>query len=454
MTDLRPPAEVAAESGETATIRARFPALLQEVDGTPIAYFDGPGGTQVPTEVADAVRDYLLHHNGNAGWNYPTSQRTVEILAEGRRALADVFGGRPDEVAFGPSMTTLTLRVSRALGRTLEPGDRVVVTELDHHANVDPWKALAHERDAEIRTVRLDPDTGTLDTEDLADAIAKARIVAITAASNALGTMPDLQAAIAMARDAGATVYVDAVHYAPHGPLDVETLGADFVVVSPYKFYGPHLGTLWGRKQRLEALELPRVASASNAAPERVETGTLPFEAIAGATAAVDFLASLADDDSDDHPTRAAGASEMAGASETAGALETARASGGKGSADRRSRLLTAYRTLHERGEALFRRLWEGLDDVDGVTLYGPPPGARRTPTLGFTVDGVTPRDAAGRLARRGVFISHGDFYATSVIDRLGVREDGGLLRAGIVAYTTTEEIDRLVEGVRSLASD
>jgi cysteine desulfurase family protein (TIGR01976 family) len=422
MTDPRPPAEVAAERSQTASIRARFPALLAEVDGHPVAYFDGPGGTQVPTEVADAVREYLLHHNGNAGWNYPTSQRTVEILAEGRRALADLFGGRPDEVAFGPSMTTLTLRISRALGRTLEPGDRVVVTELDHHANVDPWKALADERGAEIRTVRLDPDTGTLDTDDLADAVAKARIVAITAASNALGTIPDLETAVALARDAGATVYVDAVHYAPHVPLDVDALGADFVVVSPYKFYGPHLGALWGRKQRLETLELPRVASASDAAPERVETGTLPFEAIAGATAAIDFLASLADDDGD-----AAGS-------------------------DRRDRLQAAFRSLHARGEALLERLWTGLDDVDGVTLYGPPPGARRTPTLGFTIDGVAPRDAAGQLAGRGVFVSHGDFYATSVIDRLGVREAGGLLRAGIVAYTTADEVDRLAAGARELA--
>ncbi|MFO7894897.1 MAG: aminotransferase class V-fold PLP-dependent enzyme, partial [Longimicrobiales bacterium] len=297
MTEIRPPAEVAAESGETASIRARFPALLQEVDGTPVAYFDGPGGTQVPTDVAGAVRDYLLHHNGNAGWNYPTSRRTVEILAAGRQAMADLFGGRPDEVAFGPSMTTLTLRISRALGRTLAPGDRIVVTELDHHANVDPWKALADERGAEVRTVRLDPDTGTLDTDDLADALSSARILAVTAASNALGTMPDLEPAIAMAREAGATVYVDAVHYAPHALPDVEAIGADFVAVSPYKFYGPHLGAIWGRKQRIEALDLPRVASAPDHAPDRIETGTLPFEAIAGATAAVDFLASLGGSD-------------------------------------------------------------------------------------------------------------------------------------------------------------
>lgn len=417
MTETRPAADVAAESGDLAAIRSRFPALLQEVDGTPIAYFDGPGGTQVPADVADAVRDYLLYHNANEGWNYPTSRRTGEILAAGRQALADLFGGRPDEIAFGPSMTTLTLRVSRALGRTLEPGDRVVVTELDHHANVDPWKALGPERGAEIRAVRMDPATGALDMDDLADAVASARILAITAASNALGTMPDLPTAIAMAREAGATIYVDAVHFAPHTLLDVAALGADFVVASPYKFYGPHLGTLWGRKPRIEALELPRVVSHENTSPERIETGTLAFEAIAGATAAVDFLA------------------------------------GSATGADRRVRLQAAYRSAHERGDALFRRLWEGLDPVDGVTLYGPPPGEPRTPTLGFTIDGITPAEAAGRLADEAVFVSHGDFYATSVIDRLGVRDRGGLLRAGIVAYTTAQEIDRLVDGVRRIAN-
>ena len=204
-------------------------------------------------------------------------------------------------------------------------------------------------------------------------------------------------------------------------------LGADFVVVSPYKFYGPHLGALWGRKERLEALELPRVASAPDYAPDRLETGTLQFEALAGATAAVNFLAGLAASDDG-----------------------TASGDSAAGS-HRREQLQRTYRALHARGETLFRRLWEGLEDADGVTLYGPPPGARRTPTLGFAIDGITPEDAAGELARDGLFVTHGDFYATSVIDRLGVRATGGLLRAGIVAYTTEEEIDRLVDGVSGL---
>jgi cysteine desulfurase family protein (TIGR01976 family) len=411
-------AHTAAPTLDIDGIRARFPALRRAVAGQGVAYFDGPGGTQVPEAVADAVRSYLLEHNANAGWNYPTSHETDAVLAAGRAAFADFFGGGPDEIAFGQNMTTLTLRVSRALGRTLRAGDPVVVTELDHHANVDPWKALATERGADVRVARLDPTTGTLDMDDLARKLEDARILAIGAASNALGTVPDVAAAAALAREAGATVYVDAVHYAPHELLDVAALGADFAVVSPYKFYGPHLGVLWGRRESIERLELPRVASAPDRAPERVETGTLPFESIAGATAAVDFLAGLA-------------------------------APGEE--SPRRTRLARAFAALHKRGEELFQRLWDGLNDIDGVRTFGPPPGARRTPTLGFSVAGVDTEQATATLARAGVFVTHGDVYATTVVARLGFA-DSGILRAGCMAYTTRAEIDRLVEEVRRLA--
>lgn len=423
---LRPPADVAAAAGETAAIRARFPALLRDVGGRPVAYLDGPGGTQVPAEVADAVRDYLLHHNGNSGWNYPTSHESDAIVEAGRSAVADLLGARPHDIAFGASMTTLTLRLSRALGRTLEPGDRVVVTELDHHANVDPWKAVAAERGAEIRVVRMEPRTGRLDTDDLADAVRNARILAIGAASNALGTINDVAAAAGMAREAGATVFVDAVHYAPHQLVDVDALDADFLAVSPYKFYGPHSGVLWGRRQRIEALELPRVVAAPDHSAERLETGTPSFEAIAGITAAVDFLASLGDLASHRQPPRTG--------------------------EERRARLRTAYRSLHEAGTALFTRLWEGMSGIDGVTTFGPPPDTARTPTLAFLIDGITPHDAAGRLARHGLFVTHGDFYAPTVLERLGHGEHG-LLRVGCAAYTTADEVDRLVEAVRELAS-
>jgi cysteine desulfurase family protein (TIGR01976 family) len=422
-------------------IRARFPALLRELDGEPVAYFDGPGGTQVPAEVADAVRDYLLHHNGNSGWNYPTSHESGAIVEAGRAAMADFLGASPDEVAFGASMTTLTMRLSRALGRTLEPGDRVVVTELDHHANIDPWKALARERGAEIRTVRMDPGTGRLDPDDLADALRGARILAIGAASNAMGTITDVAAAADMARELGApgdsgtpgegcTVFVDAVHYAPHELVDVAALGADFLAVSPYKFYGPHSGVLWGRRERIEALELPRVEPSYDRAPDRLETGTSSFEAIAGITAAIDFLASIGDG--------------SGGRSDDA-------APDGDRTADRRARLQRAYHTLHDAGSDLFARLWDGVSTIDGVTPFGPPPGEPRTPTLGFHIRGIDPETAAGQLARRALFVTHGDFYASTAVARLG-HADHGILRAGCAAYTTPDEVDRLVTAVREIA--
>jgi cysteine desulfurase family protein (TIGR01976 family) len=397
-------------------LRARFPALDRLQGDLPIAYFDGPGGTQVPVEVADAVKGYLLEHNANAGWNYPTSHETDAVLERGRAAFADLFGGGPDEIAFGQNMTTLTLRISRAVGRRLRPGDPVVVTELDHHANVDPWRALATERGAEIRTVSMDPETGTLDMEDLDRKLDDARVLAIGAASNALGTIPDVATAAARARAAGATVFVDAVHLAPHARPDATALDADFIVVSPYKFYGPHLGVLWGRRESIEALELPRVASAPDHAPLRVETGTLSFEAVAGATAAIDFLAGLGGD----APTRP-------------------------------ERLAAAYAALHARGEALFRRLWDGVRGISGVRTHGPPPGSPRTPTLAFAIDDIDPARATADLAARGVFVTHGDFYATTVIRRLGYAPRG-LLRAGCMAYTTEAEVDRLLEGVATLA--
>lgn len=417
-----------ATVSDIEAIRQRFPALVREVNGYPVAYLDGPGGTQVPLEVADAVRSYLLEHNANEGWNYPTSHETDAILARGRSAMADLLDAEPDEIAFGQNMTTLTLRVSRALGQRLGRGDRVVVTELDHHANVDPWKALTAERGVEIRVVRMDPESGRLDADDLAAAIdERTRVLAIGAASNALGTITDVTEAAGRAHAVGAAVFVDAVHYAPHELVDVHALDADFLVVSPYKFYGPHLGVLWGRAELIDELELPRVESAPDRSPDRVETGTLSFEAVAGATAAVEFLAGLAGFDA-----------------------STESASAGR-SALRRSSLDATYAALHERGAALFRRLWTGLNEIPGVRTFGPVPGEGRTPTLAFAIHGVQPKAAAGALAERGLFVTHGDFYATTVIRRLGYAGTG-VLRAGILAYTNEEEVDRLVSGAAELA--
>jgi len=397
-------------------IRSRFPALERVHGGRPVAYFDGPGGTQVPRDVVDAMADYLLHHNANTHWAYPTSVETDAALAEARGVLADFLGGRPSEVAFGANMTTLTFHLGRALGRRWAAGDEIVVTELDHHANVDPWRQLARERGLVMRTARFRTDTGQLDMDDLTGAIGKkTRLLAIGAASNALGTKNDVRRAADLAHAVGALVFVDAVHYAPHALVDVAALGADFLACSAYKFYGPHVGVLWGRQALLEELDLPKLEPAPENAPDRLETGTQNHEGIVGAAAAVDFLASLAE------------------------------------GPNRRARLGAAMSTLHARGQALVEELWTGLRAVDGVTLYGPPPREPRTPTVAFTVRGRTSEDVARALVHRAVFVSNGDFYATTVVRRLGHGDDG-VVRAGCACYTTLEEVNRLVSGVAELA--
>jgi cysteine desulfurase family protein (TIGR01976 family) len=398
------------------SIRSRFPALQRLHAGLPVAYFDGPGGTQVPHSVVDAVSDYLLNHNANTHWAYPTSRETDAALAAAREALADFVGGRPAEIVFGANMTTLTFHLGRALGRRWTSGDEIVVTELDHHANVDPWRQLARERDLLVRTVRLRPETGQLDTDDLSAAIGpRTRLLAIGAASNALGTKSDVRRAADLAHASGALVFVDAVHYAPHALVDVNALGADFLACSAYKFYGPHVGVLWGRQGLLEALDVPKLEPAPDTAPDRLETGTQNHEGIVGAGAAVDFLAALSP------------------------------------GADRRSRLAASMQALHARGQELVERLWSGLRALPGVTVYGPPPTEPRTPTVAFVVADRTSEEVARALVDRAVFVSNGDFYAATVVRRLGHEKDG-VVRAGCACYTTREEVDRLIEGVAGLA--
>jgi cysteine desulfurase family protein (TIGR01976 family) len=399
----------------TADIRAQFPALQRRHGGHPVAYFDGPGGTQVPRTVADAVADYLLHHNANTHWRYPTSEETDRIIAGAREALADFLGAVPAEIVFGANMTTLTFHLGRALGRAWGPGDEVVVTELDHHANVAPWRALERERGVTVRSIPLVPGASELDWPALERAVTpRTRLLAIGAASNALGTVSDVAHACAIARAAGALTFVDAVHYAPHALVDVRAIGCDFLACSAYKFYGPHVGILYGRRDRLEALDAPKLAPAPETAPERMETGTLNHEGIAGAGAAVEFLASLAAEGS------------------------------------RRERLQRTFAALHRRGQELVERLWQGLGEIRGVTRYGLPPERPRTPTVSFTVAGHTSDEVARALAADGVFVSSGDFYATTVVERLGLAGPG-LVRAGCACYSTADEVDRLVAGVRRL---
>jgi cysteine desulfurase family protein (TIGR01976 family) len=446
MTDSTSPI-AAAVPLDLDQIREQFPALLRMHRGRPVAYFDGPGGTQVPRKVVEAMSDYLFHHNANTHWRYQSSAETDAALEAARVALADLLNASPAEIAFGQNMTSLTFHLSRALARQWTAGDEIVVTELDHHGNVDPWRHAAADRGLTIRTVRVKPETGELDWDDLMDALSqpRAKLLAIGAAANAIGTVTDVKRAARLAHAAGALVFVDAVHFAPHTLVDVRDLDCDFLACSVYKFYGPHVGVLYGRRALIEALDVPKLRPAPNESPERLETGTQSHEAIVGAGAAVDFLASLgslvatrrrepwerSSDDFKDDDT-------LVGAS--------AVAAGG----DRRSALVKSYAAMHAHGEQLFGRLWSGLQQIPGVTLYGPEPGKPRTPTVGFTVAGHTTDAVAEALAEQGVFVSNGDFYAMTLVERLGVTD--GLVRAGCACYTTLEEIERLLTGVRQLA--
>ena len=398
-------------------IRSQFPALRRTHNGHPVAYFDGPGGTQVPQSVVDAMADYLLNHNANTHWVYPSSLETDAMLGAAREAMADLLNASPREIVFANNMTTGTFHLARALGRAWGPGDEIVLTELDHHANIAPWRALERERGVTIRMVRVDAAQGVLDFASLKEALTpRTKLLAIGAGSNALGTITDVAAAAKLARAVGALVYVDAVHYAPHALVDVRALDCDFLGCSAYKFYGPHVGVIYGREKLLQGLDVPKLAPAPDIAPDRLETGTQNHEGIVGAGAAVDFLASI-----------------------------------GTGSS-RRARLVSAYATLHTEGQALFRQLWDGVGGVNGVQRFGPGPDAPRTPTLSFVVEGVPSEEVARALAAEGVFVSNGDFYASTVVERLGYAKHG-LVRVGAACYTTASEVERLVDGVKRIAA-
>ena len=399
------------------TIRSDFPALGRREGRHAVAYFDGPGGTQVPRAVGDAMTDYLYEHNANTHWVYPTSVETDGLLAQARDTFADFFNASAADVSFGNNMTTIAFHLARGLARGWTAGDEIVVTELDHHANVAPWRAIAKERGFIVRSVRLNSTTFRSEPDDFARLIGpRTRLVAVGAASNALGTITDVAAVCALARAAGALSFVDAVHFAPHGLLDVAQIGCDFLACSSYKFYGPHAGILYGRADLIQALDVPKLDPSPSDAPERMETGTQNHEGIVGAAAAVDYIASLAD---------------------------------GEGS--RRERLERAFHALHERGAALVSRLWDGLSAIGGVSLYGPEPDTPRTPTISFTVRGRSTEDVARALVARGLYASNGDFYAATVAERLGRGLDG-FVRAGAACYTSDEEVDRLVTGVREIA--
>lgn len=402
---------------DLARIRARFPALLRQQNGRPVAYFDGPGGTQVPDSVAAAMTDYLFEHNANTHWAYPSSAETDALIEEAKQAMAAFVGGRSEEIAFGANMTSLLFHFTRAIAPTLKPGDEIITTRLDHQANIAPWFRLAEETGAVVHEIPFDTATGVLDMQALQDAIGdRTRWIALGAASNALGTVSDVAAARPWADAVGARVAVDAVHFAAHHRTDAATLGADVVMCSPYKFYGPHMGVLWASSEVLDGLEPARLPCAGGAGAEVLETGTLSHEGMVGSARAVEFIAGF-------------GGSE----------------------GDLSARLDAAFEVLEVRGAEVARRMGDGLAAVDGVEVYGPPSGGARTTTFSFTVRGRTADEVTRVLAEEhAVFTSHGDFYATTVIEDLDVGPDG-LVRAGAACFTTDEEIDRLVDGAAAL---
>ena len=413
---------------DVGALRDHFPALARTVGGLPLAYLDGPGGTQVPRECIEAIVAYLERSNANHGGAFAASVESDAMLDDVHAAAADFLGAHdPGEVAFGPNMTSLTFAASRAIGRELVPGDEIVVTRLDHDANVAPWLALAEERGLVVRWLELASDRAVLDLDALDRVLtSRTRIVAVGLASNALGTVTDVGRVVEAAHAVGALSYVDAVHAGPHLPIDVAAMRADLLVASPYKFFGPHLGLLYGRRDLLERLPAFRVRPAGDALPGKWETGTQNHEALAGLLGTFGYLERLG-----------------------------AAYGGASGTTDRRTRLRAAMVAIHEHERDLTVGTLERLATVPGLTLYGLTDPARvgeRVPTFSFTLDGHAPRAVAAHLARQAISVWDGDFYAWELVRALGLAERGGLVRIGLVHYNTLEEVDRLVSALGELA--
>ena len=417
---------------DVAAVRSRFPSLAREIAGRRIVYFDGPGGTQVPDWCLDGIRDYLTSRNTNTHGAFPTSAESDAVLAEAHAAAADFLGGAPDEVAFGANATTITFAMSRAIGRTLRAGDEIVVTRLDHDCNVAPWLALQDDCGVTIRWVDVRTDDCTLDEDSLAAALGpRTRLVAVGLASNAVGTINPVRRIADAAHEVGARVWVDAVHAAPHVPIDVAALDADFLVCSPYKFFGPHMGLLWGRRSLLEALPVFKVRPADDALPSRLETGTQAHEAQAGLLGTFRYLEWLG--------------VEQGGAAGEPGTRE-----------GRRARLQAAMSAIRGYERSLTPRLIDGLGAVPGLHLRGITDPARvdeRCPTVAFTLDGHHPHAVSRALGDRGICTWDGDYYAYELIRALGLAESGGMVRVGLAHYNTADEIDALVEAVSEIAA-
>ncbi len=429
-------------------IRAQFPSLSQTVNGHPAVFLDGPGGTQVPQRVIDAISNYLARNNANTCGAYATSRNTDAMLADARAAMADFLNCAADEIVFGPNMTTLTYAMSRAIGRDLGPGDEILVTRLDHDANVSPWLAL-EEKGVTIRWAEIHEESCTLDLADLASKINdRTKLVAVGYASNAVGTINPVKAIIRLAHAAGALAYIDAVHYAPHGLIDVAALDCDFLVCSTYKFFGPHMGVLFGKCEHLQSLRPYKVRPLIDTIPNRWEWGTLNHECIAGITACVDYLADLGRHHEGTITNHVGTDAFVRPSSE-------ARPSG---RSDRRAALASAYEAIHHYEHGLMQRLISGLNEIRGLKIYGITDPARfqeRCPTLAVRVMNQTPEQTplalATKLGEQGFFTWDGNYYALNLTERLDVESSGGFLRIGLVHYNTVEEVDRLLAALRGI---
>jgi cysteine desulfurase family protein (TIGR01976 family) len=405
-------------------VRQQFPALRQTVNEQPAVFFDAPGGTQVPQRVIEVIANYLSTSNANTGGAFVTSRRSDQIIAEARAAMADFLNCAGDEVVFGPNMTTLTFALSRAIGRELKKGDELLVTCLDHDANVSPWVCL-EERGVKVRTADIKPADCTLDMFDLSAKIRRStRLVAVGWAANAVGTINDVSEAVRLAHAVGAMAFIDAVHYAPHAPIDVRALDCDFLACSSYKFFGPHLGILYGKREQLQRLRPYKLRACTEQLPDRWETGTQNHECLAGLIAAVDYLADL-------------------------GRHHDPQAS------SRREALLSAYGVIRQHERVLAEQLIAGLLNIPGLTFYGikdPSQFDQRTPTVAIHMVGRSPRELAAHLGECGMFTWDGDYYAIDLAERLGVLQSGGMLRIGLAHYNTADEVERLLVELQALA--
>jgi cysteine desulfurase family protein (TIGR01976 family) len=410
-----------APSLDLQYVRSQFFSLAQTVNGQPAIFIDGPGGTQVPQGVIEAISDYLKRNNANTCGAYATSRQTDAVIAGARSAMADFLNCASDEIVFGPNMTTLTFAMSRAIGRDLGPGDEILLTHLDHSANVSPWQAL-EERGVTIRFAEINEADCTLDMQDLASKISsRTKLVAVGYASNAVGTINDVKEIVRLAHAAGAMAYIDAVHYAPHGPIDVRALECDFLVCSTYKFFGPHMGVLYGKREHLARFQPYKVRANTNAVPNRWEWGTLNHECIAGITACVDYIADL-------------------------GRQVNPAAT------NRRAAVLAAFGAIQEHERGLMDTLIRGLLAIPGLKLYGisdPKRFDHRCPTIAVRVAGQTPLELATKLGDRGIFTWDGNYYALNLTERLNVEKDGGFLRIGLAHYNTAEEVERLLTALQ-----